>query len=282
VLPLENLRVLTLAVNLPGPLAAAELQRLGAAVVKVEPPQGDPLNHALPDWYAQLHEGIEIIPLDLKTPEGRAHLEPRLAASDLLLTATRPAALARLGLAWDDLHGRHVRLCHVAIVGYPPPHEDRPGHDLNYQARAGLLVPPQLPRTCAADLAGAERVVSAALALLLARQRGQLAGYASVSLADVAEDLAAPLRQGLTAPGGALGGGRPGYGLYRARTGWVALAALEPHFFERLTRELSLSAVGPETLAQAFLARTAAEWETWAQDRDLPLTAVHIGEEDPA
>ena len=180
--PLDNIRVLTLAVNLPGPLAVSRLRQLGAAVVKVEPPEGDALAQACPDWYRELHEGLQVTRLNLKDAEDRARLDAWLGRADLLLTASRPAALRRLGLSWEELHSRYPRLCQVALVGYPAPLEDVPGHDLTYQARAGLLTPPHLPRACVADLAGAQEAVSAALALLLARERGQGGGHATVSL----------------------------------------------------------------------------------------------------
>src|SRR5438132_12496746 len=89
--PLQAIRVLTLAVNLPGPLAVARLQQLGAAVVKIEPPEGDPLAQAAPHWSRTLHEGQEILRLNLKDAEGRGRLEQELGVADLLVTATRPA-----------------------------------------------------------------------------------------------------------------------------------------------------------------------------------------------
>jgi crotonobetainyl-CoA:carnitine CoA-transferase CaiB-like acyl-CoA transferase len=272
--PLDGIHVLTLCVNLPGPLAAAHLAELGAAVVKIEPPTGDPLAHARPTWYAQLHQGQKVLALDLKSDEGRRQLDEWLGWCDLLLTATRPAALRRLGLDAATVRARHPRVCQVAIVGYPPPRQEWPGHDLTYQARAGLLDPPHLPRTCLADLAGAERVVSSALALLLARERGQGAQYAEVSLAETADEFAAPWRHGLTTPDGVLGGAYPGYGVYRAREGWVAVAALEPHFWQQLTRELGLTDPDAAQLRQAFLTRSAEEWEVWAEERGLPLVRV--------
>src|SRR5262245_30281353 len=272
--PLDNTRMLTLAINLPGPLAAARLRQLGAAVTKVEPPEGDPLAHARPDWYRRLHEGQEVVRLNLKDAEDRTRLETWLGRADLLLTSNRPAALGRLGLAWAELHTRYPQLCQVAIVGYPAPREDLPGHDLTYQARAGLLTPPHLPRACVADLAGAQEVVGAALALLLARERGQGGQHVSVSLAEAAEWFAEPLRQGLTAPGGVLGGGLPGYQLYRAQEGWVALAALEAHFQRRLVGELGLACGSPEEFQRVFLTRTAREWELWGGQHDVPIVAV--------
>jgi crotonobetainyl-CoA:carnitine CoA-transferase CaiB-like acyl-CoA transferase len=278
------MRILTLAVNLPGPLAVARLRQLGARVVKIEPPEGDPMARASPQWYRCLHEDLEILCLNLKNTADRFRLDEKLRVADLLVTATRPAALQRLGLAWAELHARYPRLCQVAIVGYPSPHENRAGHDLTYQAHLGLLEPPDLPRAMIADFAGAEEAVQAALGLLLARERGQGAHYAQVSLAKAAEGFAEPLRQGLTAPEGLLGGAFPGYNIYRAQEGWVAVAALEPHFWRKLNAELGISSPDPQQLQKVFLSRTASEWEAWAAERDLPLAAVcdvPVLKEDP-
>ncbi len=272
--PLQGIQVTSLAVNIPGPVAAAQLTRLGARVIKVEPPAGDPVAAFSPTLYAQLTQGQEVQILDLKEPRQRQALDALLAESDLLLTATRPAALARLGLDWPQLHRRFPQLCHVAIVGYPPPQENQAGHDLTYVASLGLVSPPEPPRTLLADLAGASQAVSAALALLLARARGQGAGRALVALSEAAEAFALPLEHGLTGPGAVLGGGLPGYNLYRAETGWIALAALEPHFWQRLLDALGLASASAEDLARIFAARPAQAWETWAQERDIPLVAV--------
>jgi alpha-methylacyl-CoA racemase len=275
-LPLQGVCVLTLAVNLPGPAAASRLHAMGASVVKVEPPGGDPLARMCTGYYEDLSTGQEVVQLDLKDQNDRASLDDWLEKTDLLLTSTRPAALGRLGLSWPDLHARFPGLCQVAIVGHPPPDEDAPGHDLTYQARFGTLSPPEIPPVLVADLAGAERTVSAAVSLLFARERGQGAGYERVALSRAAHSFAGPLHWGLTAPDGVLGGGFPGYGLYRAREGHVALAALEPHFWDRLLRELGVRG-DRRALEQAFETRTADQWEEWAAERDLPLAAVRQG-----
>jgi len=269
--------VVTLAVNTPGPVAAARLSELGAGVTKVEPPAGDPLELVSRSWYEELRSGQTVVRLDLKTERGRAELGGLLAGADVLLTSHRPAALERLGLAWAGLHARHPRLVQVAIVGHGAPNQHVAGHDLTYLAGRGLLAPPELPRTLIADLGGAERAVSAALGLLLARERGEEAGYDEVALAEAADCFAAPLRHGLTAAGGVLGGGLPLYGLYRAREGWIALGALEPHFQQGLRDGLELTELTREGLEQAFAAKDAEEWEGWARTRDLPLEAVRGG-----
>ena len=144
--PLAGIRILSLAGRLPGPVAVACLHRYGAGAVKVEPAAGDPLFHACPDWYHELHRGIAVVRLNLKEASERARLDEFLANSDLLITAQRPASLQRLGLAWSELHARCPRLSHIAVVGHQPPDDTLPGHDLTYQARLGLLDPPHLPR----------------------------------------------------------------------------------------------------------------------------------------
>jgi alpha-methylacyl-CoA racemase len=70
--PLRDVRVLTLAVNLPGPLAASRLCAMGAFVIKVEPPGGDPLERMCPVYYEDLSAGQEVVRLDLKDQKDRA------------------------------------------------------------------------------------------------------------------------------------------------------------------------------------------------------------------
>ena len=271
---LRGLWIVTLAVNVPGPAAAARLRELGASVIKIEPPGGDPLAHSNPAWYEALAAGQEVIRLDLKDAADRNRLDELLAEADVLLTSSRPAALRRLGLGPENLRAGYPRLCVVAITGYPAPRENAPGHDLTYLAELGLLSPPDMPRTLLADLAGAERAVSATLGLLPNRAEGRGAGYTEVALSEVAAFFAEPLRYGITKPGAELGGGLPGYNLYPAREGWLAVATLEKHFWKNLLLELGLEEVTREDLAEVFSHKTAKEWEEWAQQRDLPLVAL--------
>lgn len=260
------MRVLCIAAYVPGPYAAWRLRELGARVTRIEPPQGDPLQTFAPAWYASLREGQEVLRLDLKHESER--LQELLAQSDLLLTSIRRSSLTRLSLAWPELHVRHPRCCHVAMVGFAGADADHPGHDVTYQATAGTLDPPHMPRTFLADLAGAERAVSASLALLLERERSGTSGFAEISLAEAANVFAEPVRAGMTTPDGPFGGARPGYRLYETADGWLAVGASEPHFFEPLRRELG------DALEEAFRTKSAAEWEAWGKERGLPLARV--------
>lgn len=271
--PLEGIRVVNASVNLPADVAGARLTELGAQVTKVEPPADDPVAVVSPALYAELTAGQSVLKLDLKLDADRGRLDALLHDGDLLLTSSRPSALARLGLGWPELGERHPGLVQVAMVGHAAPHQETAGHDLTYQARQGLVGPPSLPRTLVADLAGAERAVSAALALLLARGRDGADRYAEVALEDAAAVLALPWRCGITTPDGPLGGSSPFYRLFEARDGWVALAALERHFQERVVDALGVEAT-VEAFAAAFATRRADEWEHWADELDIPLAAV--------
>lgn len=272
---LTGVKAVTLSVNAPGPVAAARLAAMGATVTKVEPPAGDPLKVAARQWYDQLCKGQTVITLDLKNSSQRRQLDDLLETADLLLASFRPSALRRLGLDWESLHARHPRLCFAGIIGYPPPKEEQSGHDLTYLADTGLLSPPVLPLSLFVDLAGAERCVSLALALLVNSARTGQAACGFVSLYECALELAQPLRAGLTRPGaGPLGGGSAFYSMYQASDGWIAVAALEPHFAKRLISELGLPSAERTEMDRVFRARSAAAWEEWAAQRDLPLVAV--------
>jgi alpha-methylacyl-CoA racemase len=275
--PLSGICVVTLAPNIPGPVAAARMRELGAGVRKIESPAGDMLERIAPGWYAALHEGIPIEKLDLKSESGREELAGRLATADVLLTSSRPSSLARIGLSWDAVHARHPRLTYVAIVGAEPPFEEYAGHDLTYVAELGILDPPAMPKTLTADLAGAERAVSTACALLLARERTGLAGHEVVSLREAGRSFGDPPAYGLTTQSGILGGSFAGYRIYRTSDGWIALAALEDHFWRRLhdTLELPFPA-SIEALEAAFARRGTKAWVEWSQTHDIPLAPVLV------
>lgn len=102
--PLEGITVISLAGNLPGPLAAARLTALGAHVIKVEPPSGDALEAGVPAYYEELTAGQEILTIDLKDRAEFGRLHELAAEADILLTAMRPKAAAALGLPLSLIH----------------------------------------------------------------------------------------------------------------------------------------------------------------------------------
>lgn len=268
-LPLAGVRVVSLAINLPGPLAAARLAELGATVTKVEPPTGDPLASAAPDWYAQLIERQTVVALDIKSD--RAKLDDLLAEADLLITSMRPSALARLGLARPQEN--FPRLSLIEIVGHDGAAAEVPGHDLNYQAVHGTLTPPAMPKVPIADLLGAERAVSTALAALIAAGAAGRGGSHRVVLEEAAARAGDAVRYRLMGDGAILGGAFPGYGIYPCADGHIALGAIEPHFFSRVLETFAADGTH-DGLRAAFADKTAAELESLAAQADIPLNAV--------
>jgi alpha-methylacyl-CoA racemase len=255
-----------MAQNVPGPLVVARLVELGATAIKLEPPSGDPLATMCASWYAEMHAGVHVERVDLKSAEGQRQLNALLDDADLFITSHRPSALARLGLDPDHMRAAHPRLRMLRIFGSTEAPET-PGHDLTYQAHAGLLRA-TLPTALVADVMASERAFGAAMLLLRQREGAVL----DVGLSESLSPLTACIRHGLTSAGGLLGGGAPKYGVYRAKTGHVALAALEPHFEARFYDRIGLPAGSdPST---AFLERTSEEWEEWARQHDLPIVAV--------
>ncbi|MBS3911043.1 MAG: CoA transferase [Hydrogenophaga sp.] len=287
--PLRGVRVLSLALNLPGPAALMRLKAMGATCLKAEPPgpkgapdgtSGDPMGQYNPQAYATMHGGIKVITIDLKTDKGQAALDRELARTDLLITSFRPSALVKLGLGWKSLHKAYPALSVVAIVGAPGARAEEPGHDLTYLADAGLVTGLELPATLFADMGGALMASEAALKAVLAQKTNGKGSFQEVALADAAAWLALPRHWGLTQPKGAVGGAHAGYRVYPCKDGRVAVAALEPHFAAALCSAASIPMTGMATLFQpathaaiaAFLAgQTRKQLDKLAVAKDIPL-----------
>lgn len=271
---LKKYRILHLTANLPGPLAVSRLASAGAQVTKIEPPTGDPLEGYYPDWYRSLHQGQNILKLDLKDSTSLTRMDEYLGKAHLFVTSVRPLALQKAGLDEVSLRSRFPKLSFIFLQGYPAPHENEPSHDLTCQAEAGLVSPGVLPRALIADFAAAERIFSASLLALLGFENGGAPTSTTITLAEMAQEFATPWKMGMTTPEGPLGGCLPQYQLYEAKDGWIALAALEPHFLKRALEVLALDAPDREKFTRKFREKTRAEWEALAKERDIPLVAL--------
>lgn len=286
---LAGLRVLSLALNLPGPAAFMRLKNMGATCVKAEPPapkaapagsSGDPMGQYNPKAYATMHDGVKVMSIDLKTDKGQAALHKELARTDVLLTSFRPSALEKLQLGWKGLHKRYPGLSVVAIVGAPGVRAEEPGHDLTYLADAGLVTGLELPATLFADMGGALMASEAVLKAVLVQKTSGKGSFQEVALSEAAAWLALPRSWGLTQPSGAVGGAHAGYRVYPCKDGRVAVAALEPHFAAALCAAAGLSTTDsralfkPDTHAAiaAFLkGRTRTQLDRLAVEKDIPL-----------
>ena len=286
-LPLKGVRILSLSLNLPGPGALMRCAAMGATCTKLEPPAGDPMNSYQPGAYDTMHQGVKVKTLDLKTTAGLKQLETHLARTDVLLTSFRPSALKKLGLGWRELHQRHPHLNLVKIVGAPGEEAEIPGHDLTYQAEHDLVTGLHLPPSLLADMGGALMASEAVLQAVLLQAKSKTSKATGVqlevALSEAARWLALPRAWGLTQAKGAVGGAHAGYQVYPCKNGRVAVAALEPHFAQRLCQASGLSAsdlrtmMKPQTrehLATWMASQTRAQLEKLAKQLDLPLMTL--------
>lgn len=286
--PLQGVRILSLALNLPGPAALMRCRRMGASCLKLEPPAGDPMGQYNPAAYAELHEGVKVLSADLKTEDGQKVLQRELAKTDVLLTSFRPSAIEKLGLGWKKIHNAYPALSHVAIVGAPGARGEEPGHDLTYMADNDLVPGLELPPTLYADMGGSLMASEAVLQAVL-RQREPYAGtgephpqgvFLEVALSEAASYLGLPRAWGLTKPGAAVGGGHAGYRVYPCKDGRVAVAALEPHFAASLCAAASVQVsdmkamfapATHQTIADFLLTQTCEQLNKLAVGKDIPL-----------
>lgn len=278
--PLAGVRVLSLALNLPGPAALMRLRDMGATCTKFEPPIGDPMATYSPNAYADMHEGIGLLTADLKQVSGQHTLHTVLADTDVLITSFRPSALRKLQLDFASLHVTFNRLIMVSIVGAPGTRADEPGHDLTYMAEQDLVQGLSLPPTLYADMGGALATSEAVLQGLLARQQTGTGCHLEVALSEAARWLGKPRQWELTTPTGDVGGAHAGYRVYACQDGRVAVAALEPHFAQRLCAAAGLPPDAAKAmhepnqhseLARFFANCSRKTLDTLAAQLDLPL-----------
>jgi len=311
--PLAGTVVLDLTRMLPGAVLARQLLDLGARLIKVEPPGGDPFRHAPPllevagAGFAWCYAGAESVVLDLSTAEGIATLERLALHADVLVESFRPGRLESWGMDRARIRRRNPGLVWCSLPGYPSasPLRDRPAHDLDLVAASGALAAmggEPLPRIPLADVATGLLAATAVLAALLARERTGAGADLEQPLATgplpfLAWTLAERAGGGAGVAATLLSGRLPCYRTYRTADGRrVAVAALEPKFWAALVEALGLSGEaaaaafgeGPEAeaavreLEARFAGCPLAHWLELAARRELPLAPVNEPDSDEA
>jgi crotonobetainyl-CoA:carnitine CoA-transferase CaiB-like acyl-CoA transferase len=277
--PLAGTLVVDFTRYLPGAYASRELTRLGARVVRVEPPAGDPMRPTATAWDSALRVGSESVVCEL--PADAAFARALCARSDVVLEGFRPGVAARLGIGPDDVHAATV-YCSLTGFGATGRHTQRAGHDLNYLGWAGVLedTAQGLPPIQIADLAaGALGAVTQVLAALLARERTGQGARIVVSMTHRSHDLVAHRLGGEPVPR-LLTGGLACYRIYVTADGRrLTVGALEPKFFRRLCELLDR----PELAERQYDAdqdALAAELEAVFLTRPLDEWLAHFGAED--
>ena len=300
--PLSHIAVIDLTVNSPGPFCSMVLSDLGARVIKVEPPGGDPLRHDA-DIFAAFNRGKESIELDLKTMEAQEMLKRLVGRSDVVLEGSRPGVAKRLGADYPTLSEDNPGLVYCSISGFGQdgPWKNRPAHDLNYLALSGYLAVqsalegrPWPPTVLLSDLAAGLYAATLVLAQLSDRSMSGRGGYIDLSITEAALSLMGP--EMARGSNGEASGDRPNvagiphYDVFRCSDGrWFSLGIVhEDHFWARFCTVAGMDDLGglkhPERMARSdeirvrldsvFRSRTADEWEKRLADVDVPGAAV--------
>jgi crotonobetainyl-CoA:carnitine CoA-transferase CaiB-like acyl-CoA transferase len=294
---LSGIKVIDLSMFLPGPHLTMMLADHGAEVIRIEPPDGEPVRQiglkmgAHSVWFRNTHRGKKSVALNLKNPAHLAALLALVDSADVFVEAFRPGVAARLGLSYARLSARNPRLvyCSLAAFGQSGPLSARPAHDLAIQAQSGLLSvnlgndgAPCNPNMPAADMAASLMALSGILMALLRRHTTGLGDYLDISMQDCllawtpnvtgpvfAENRAAIVKHERS------WGGNAFYRIYQtACGGHIALGGAEHKFVLNLTTylgrpeliELTHAGPGPQQLPLVqflqtnFLRKTLAQW----------------------
>lgn len=306
---LADVRVVDLTTLLPGPYCTQILADLGAEVIKIERPGGDPLRVIAPATFAAINRGKRSVMLDLRQEQDRARLRSLARTADVVIEGFRPGVAQRLGASYEELAPLNPRLVYCSLSGYGQsgPARDLPGHDINYVGVAGGLDPAsepgQPPRHLAsvpiADYAGALFAALSIVAALHRRATDPASGpaYLDASLAGAAlalmnGRLGEAQRLGDAAVALALRGGA--YGAYMASDGRAfTIACLEDAFWQRLCVALDRPdlAANPDystfpqrtalaetldaQLAAEFARRPRDEWVARLRAADVPVAPVN-------
>ncbi|MFM9942356.1 MAG: CaiB/BaiF CoA transferase family protein [Hyphomicrobiaceae bacterium] len=176
--PLNGIKVVDLTMNVMGPLAAQILGDMGADVIKVEPPEGEPMRTVgtkgreptLSSQFLHLNRNKRSLVLNMKAEASRDVVRRLLRQSDVLVTSQRPQAMRRLGLGYEDAAAVNPKIIYATAFGYGQtgPYAAKPAYDDLIQAALGAPVlqakagdPPRflatniVDRTCGMALASA-------------------------------------------------------------------------------------------------------------------------------
>ena len=253
---LRGVRILDLTQWRPGPYATQLLAELGADIIKIEPPGGDPMR-MYPVLFASLNANKRSILIDLKQTSGRDRALRLAADADVVIEGFRPGVAGRLGVGYDEVSAVNpsVIYCSVSGMGQEGALMRTPGHDLNYQAWAGVLSPdggpPVVPAVPVADLAGGMAAALGVCAAVVRRLRTGEGERIDVAMADVLATWTGAARpQARDVDPTARG--VPGYGAFETADGrHVTLGVLtEDHFWRSLCRVLGLGDSGQLPFAE--------------------------------
>ena len=283
---LPRLRILDLSWQMPGPYATKLLADLGADVISVEPPGGDPVR-AYPTLFQNMNLGKRCMVANLKDEADRKYVLELATDADVLVEGFRPTVADRLGVGYEAIVNTNPGIIYCSISGYGQDGQwaADPGHDLNYEALAGALGgektgTPQIPFLPVADLAGGLMAGFSILAACQARASSGVGERIDVSMTAV-------VASWMSSRAGATLGDEvdmiadsPHYGLFQCGTGGhIALGVVfEDQFWMPVCDVLELKEFKalqfPERVARSEEIKTRLRLEFQKHDRNLVVTLL--------
>lgn len=261
--PLTGIRVADFSQNLAGPFAAQILGDLGADVVKVEPPGGDPARRWGPPFvggqstlFQVVNRNKRSVVLDLKKGAERAKALALAVDSDVVIQALRRGAADRLGIGPERVRAANPAVIYASVTAYGPdgPLRNEPGYDPLMQARSGLMSvtgapggEPARSGTSIVDLATGMWTAIAVLGALMERRNTGRGCHVTTSLLDtslawMSYHLTGYLATGtLPGPMGTSIGMIAPYRAFPCTDGSVMIAAGNDDIFRRLCDALGLA-----------------------------------------
>lgn len=297
-LPLEGIKVADFSALIPGPFTTAILADLGADVVKIEPPRGDPARSLLPAVFHAANRNKRSISLDLKHADAKPVIERLARWADVVIEGNRPGVSSRLGIDYASLSALNAKLIYCSLSGFGQngPWRDKPGHDIGYVgASGGLSYPgswlgkPARSSIPIADMQGGSFGAIAILAALHERGRSGRGAELDLSLYEAALFCAA-LRHGIGAETDPRAHIWPVNDLFETADGSpLILGIVEQHFWDnfraavkdmepavmdaKFDTDPSRRKHGDELsrlLKKLFLKKTAQQWHELIEPLDVP------------
>lgn len=306
---LEGIRVIDFTNYLPGPYATLRLADMGAEIIKIEPPTGDPArstgvsaNGEIGPVFLAQNRGKKSITLNLKTEQGRNVALQLISNADAVIESFRPKVMEKFGLGYDEVKKINPRVVYVSITGYgmEEPMSELGSHDLNYMALSGVLAQlkdhegrPIHPSNTFADFIGGMAASERILAGLVSRSKTGKGSYHCLSLTDtmasfMTNHVLIEQKTGYSQGVAVLNGTIVSYGLYETLDGrYVSMGALEPKFWQHFCHAVGheewvaahFSKANPQNpvyleLKELFKSKTLAEWTEFGQRVDCCLAPV--------
>ncbi|WP_096436396.1 CaiB/BaiF CoA transferase family protein [Alteribacter populi] len=305
---LKGIRVIDFSFYLPGPYASLRLADLGAEVIKVEPPEGDPAR-TMGDQkdgtglvFLANNRHKKSIVLNLKEAKGQQIALDLIKEADVVIESFRPGVAKRLGIDYERVKKEKPDIVYCSISGYGQSGKMNHlgSHDLNYMSVSGALAQmknkagePVHPTNTFADLVGGIAANEAILAALINSSRTGKGEHIDLALTDVMVSLMTnhvlfEQEKGQQNGISLLRGEIISYKIYQTKDHrFVSLAALEKKFWENFCHGVDrvdwigahFSASEEENqiyreVVSLFSSRTLEEWTTFSMEVDCCLTPV--------